>query len=153
MTQQLQAQGLAWQRVGIDLRQLDRPASPAQLAARFPPQRFDVRLRSGVEVGCRVSHLTAWQGLLASAAPSLTAIEDDLALAQGVAAAGIERRVASNPCGRAATGGRAHRPEARCLRLRSAADLSFGCASVIRLTPGNGTPKHGGGVFVASRAQ
>jgi glycosyl transferase family 25 len=87
MAEQLDAQGLTWQRIGIDLRRTPHTQVAAELASRFPSLCFDVRRLSGAELGCWASHLTAWQTLLASDAPSCAVIEDDLVLDRGFAAA------------------------------------------------------------------
>jgi glycosyl transferase family 25 len=86
MTAQLQAQGRAARRIGIDLRGLERAAVSREVATRFASLRFDLRKLSGAEVGCWSSHLAAWQHLAASAQQAACVIEDDLVLAAEFAA-------------------------------------------------------------------
>ena len=81
MVAQLDAMRLPFARVGIDLRRASPPAIAERLRVEFPMLRFNLRRMSGAEVGCWMSHLTAWQRLRDSNAPACTVIEDDLILA------------------------------------------------------------------------
>jgi glycosyl transferase family 25 len=84
MARQLEIRGCAFERVGIDLRRVPDAEVDAQTQARFPGLRFDRKVLSNAEVGCWLSHLTAWQALLARPAdPCAAVIEDDLRLAPG----------------------------------------------------------------------
>lgn len=87
MTAQLRQQGLAFERLGIDLRKLDPAQVDLQMRPRFPSLRFDARRLSGAEIGCWASHLAAWQLLLDSEHAAACVIEDDLVLAPGFGAA------------------------------------------------------------------
>jgi len=80
MAEQLDALGLPYARVGIDLRRTSDAAIDAWLARHLPGIGFDRNELSGAEVGCWVSHVTAWQHLAASAAHAATVVEDDLLL-------------------------------------------------------------------------
>ena len=79
MESQLQAAGLAADRVGIDLRGVERARARAMARLAFPAFRFG-GLLSGPEIGCWLSHLTAWQRAVDAHAPACTVIEDDLVL-------------------------------------------------------------------------
>lgn len=81
MTAQLDAHGVEFERIGFDGRQLAPTAIAAWAAEHLPAVRFDFTRLSGAEVGCWISHLLAWRGLLSRPAlPSCTVIEDDLIL-------------------------------------------------------------------------
>lgn len=87
MAQQLGRAGLAFERVGVDLRCV-RPAEvDLQIASHFPGLQFDRKSLSNAEIGCWLSHLSAWQALLRGTEEFCTVIEDDLQLAAGFAAA------------------------------------------------------------------
>jgi GR25 family glycosyltransferase involved in LPS biosynthesis len=81
MTAQLAATGLPYERIGVDMRLRSGEEIAAWTAAHFPSFRFDLDTLSGAEIGCWVSHLSAWQRLLAQDRdPACTVIEDDLVL-------------------------------------------------------------------------
>jgi glycosyl transferase, family 25 len=79
MEAQLAAAGLAADRVGVDLRGVTRAGARETARRAFPAFRFG-GLLSGPEIGCWLSHLTAWQLAVAARAPACTVIEDDLLL-------------------------------------------------------------------------
>ncbi len=79
MEAQLQAAGLAAERVGIDLRGVARADAREMARRAFPAFRFG-GLLSGPEIGCWLSHLTAWQRAIEARVPACTVIEDDLVL-------------------------------------------------------------------------
>jgi len=88
MARQLGACSLAYERVGVDLRCVRPTEVDAAIERRFPALRFDRTALSNAEIGCWLSHLTAWQTLLER--PDETAcavIEDDLQLMPHFAAA------------------------------------------------------------------
>jgi glycosyl transferase family 25 len=88
MARQLDAFGLDFERVGVDMRFVRTGEVDAQVEARFPGLRFDRTALSNAEIGCWLSHLTAWQRLLAQPdAATCTVIEDDLTLLPHFAAA------------------------------------------------------------------
>jgi len=81
MARQLDTFGLTFERVGVDLRCVRSTEVDTQIQARFPGLRFDRRALSNAEIGCWLSHLTAWRRLLLrSGQTSCTVIEDDLIL-------------------------------------------------------------------------
>jgi GR25 family glycosyltransferase involved in LPS biosynthesis len=81
MTQQLEAFDLPFERVGIDMRRRAASEITAWVDAHFPGFSFDQDSLSGAEVGCWLSHLSAWQRSLAIAsARACTVIEDDVVL-------------------------------------------------------------------------
>jgi glycosyl transferase family 25 len=81
MLRQADSLGVSFVRVGFDGRGSSASALAAEVAARVPRVTFDTRALSGAEVGCWVSHLTAWQALLARPGDAAaTVIEDDLVL-------------------------------------------------------------------------
>ncbi|HXY21626.1 MAG TPA: glycosyltransferase family 25 protein [Burkholderiaceae bacterium] len=87
MARQLERNALAFERVGVDLR-CARPCEvQAQIQSTFPALRFDRKALSDAEIGCWLSHLTAWQRLLrqADGVSCCTVIEDDLTLLPGFA--------------------------------------------------------------------
>lgn len=79
METQLNAAGLAAERVGIDLRGVARARAREMARHAFPAFRFG-GLLSGPEIGCWLSHLTAWQRAVDARVPACTVIEDDLVL-------------------------------------------------------------------------
>ena len=80
MAEQLDALGVPYTRVGIDLRRTSDAAIEAWLARHLPGIGFDRNELSGAEIGCWVSHVTAWRCLAASDAHAATVVEDDLLL-------------------------------------------------------------------------
>jgi len=80
MSRQLQRLGLDFHRVGVDLRAVRAGDAPARIAALFPQYSFDRERLSMAEIGCWLSHLSAWRALLDSGQSSCTVIEDDLRL-------------------------------------------------------------------------
>jgi len=86
MAHQLDQHVLAFERLGVDLRCV-RPAEvERQIQSRFPGLRFNRKTLSDAEIGCWLSHLSAWQCLLRqSAHAACTVIEDDLLLLPGFA--------------------------------------------------------------------
>jgi glycosyl transferase family 25 len=87
MAQQLERSGLAFDRFGVDLRCVRAGEVDAQIGSRFPGMHFDRKSLSNAEIGCWLSHLSAWQALLRSDQEFCTVIEDDLRLAPDFAAA------------------------------------------------------------------
>lgn len=79
MDAQLQAAGLAAERVGIDLRGVPRARAREMARLAFPAFRFG-GLLSAPEIGCWLSHLTAWQRAIDARMPACTVIEDDVFL-------------------------------------------------------------------------
>lgn len=81
MLAQLVALGLDCERIGIDFRGAGRGAIDAFVDARLPGFAFDHEALSGAEIGCWVSHLTAWTRLRdAGGVPACAVLEDDLVL-------------------------------------------------------------------------
>jgi hypothetical protein len=70
--------GLVVDRVGVDLRGWPRAAVAAEVARRVPGFTLGHGFLSGAEVGCWLSHLAAWQALVASDAAAALVFEDDL---------------------------------------------------------------------------
>jgi glycosyl transferase, family 25 len=87
MSRQLQQLGLGFERVGVDLRCVRPAEAQAQIDARFPGLQFDRERLSNAEIGCWLSHLSAWRLLAQSSNPTCTVIEDDLQLLPDFAAA------------------------------------------------------------------
>jgi glycosyl transferase family 25 len=88
MTRQLDACRCSFERVGVDLRCVRDAEVDARIQAVAPGLSFDRRALSNAEIGCWLSHLHAWKGLLAQTADATaTVIEDDLLLAPGFAQA------------------------------------------------------------------
>ncbi len=88
MARQLDAFGLCFERVGVDMRFVRAADVDAQVEQRFPGLRFDRKALSNAEIGCWLSHLTAWKLLLERPQEaSCTVIEDDLKLQPQFAAA------------------------------------------------------------------
>jgi len=86
MTRQLKDCSLAFDRVGVDLRCLRSTEVEREIQSRFSHLRFDRKVLSSPEIGCWLSHLTAWQALVAQTRDSTcTVIEDDLTLLPGFA--------------------------------------------------------------------
>lgn len=86
MSRQLADSGLAFERVGVDLRFLSAAEVEREVSHRAPGFRFDRKALSNAEIGCWLSHLTAWQRLLRDSRDAVcTVIEDDLTLAPGFA--------------------------------------------------------------------
>jgi glycosyl transferase family 25 len=83
MTARLARQGVAVDTVGVDLREIARDDARALAAERFPSLRFDFRILSPAEVGCWLSHLTAWRRGLERPAAGIAVVEDDVTLAPG----------------------------------------------------------------------
>ena len=82
MARQLDAIGVAWERIGIDMRTRSAAEIAAWVDAHFPKFSFDLNSLSGAEVGCWLSHLSAWYRLLEDDhAHTCIVIEDDLVLA------------------------------------------------------------------------
>jgi glycosyl transferase family 25 len=81
MTRQLEAQNVAFDRLGQDFRALERAAIARWFAARFPSIRPSPRWLSGAELGCWASHLEAWERIACSGWPAGVVLEDDLELA------------------------------------------------------------------------
>jgi glycosyl transferase, family 25 len=83
MSGQLERLGIGFERVGVDLRCV-RPADiDARIQEIVPGVRFDRQALSGAEIGCWLSHLSAWRRLLARGEACCTVIEDDLQLREG----------------------------------------------------------------------
>jgi GR25 family glycosyltransferase involved in LPS biosynthesis len=81
MTSQLDALGLEYQRIGFDGRQRTRWDIADYVSRQFPGITFDCQRLSVAEIGCWISHMTAWHALLdAPDVPSCTVIEDDVIL-------------------------------------------------------------------------
>jgi len=80
MQAQLDALGLAYERIGVDFRRSSPAQIDAWIAARFPGLTFDHSDVSTAEIGCWASHLCAWQALANSDVPACTVLEDDLTL-------------------------------------------------------------------------
>ncbi len=88
MLAQLARLGLTCERLGFDGRLLPKPAIAQRAKELFPALRFSAAGLSGPEIGCWLSHLLAWQRLLARPAlAAATVIEDDVVLAPSFAAA------------------------------------------------------------------
>lgn len=86
MARQLNQQGLAFDRVGVDLRCVRSAEVERQIQSRFPGLHFNRKTLSDAEIGCWLSHLSAWQCLLRqSKHAACTVIEDDLRLLPGFA--------------------------------------------------------------------
>lgn len=81
MASQLAGFGIEFQRVGVDLRRCSAQAVQDRVAELFPGLQIRSGALSPAEVGCWLSHLSAWRLLCESGAPSCTVIEDDLQLA------------------------------------------------------------------------
>jgi len=80
MTAQLEQLGIDFERIGVDMRGRGNDEIAAWVESHFPHIRFDFERLSGAEVGCWLSHLSAWRYLLATGTNACTVIEDDLVL-------------------------------------------------------------------------
>jgi glycosyl transferase, family 25 len=81
MKSQLAAHSLQYTRVGIDMRKRSAAFITDWAASHFPQFRFDLDRLSGAEVGCWLSHLSAWKSMLARPDTSCcVVIEDDVNL-------------------------------------------------------------------------
>lgn len=87
MARQLERCALAFDRVGVDLRCVRPCEVEAQIQSTLPGLRFDRKTLSDAEIGCWLSHLTAWRRLLqrGDQVNCCTVIEDDLTLLPGFA--------------------------------------------------------------------
>ena len=81
MARQLDKLGLAFERVGVDLRHADADGVRRAIAACAPGFQFCAKALSNAEIGCWLSHLRAWDRLRRSGHPACAVIEDDLRLA------------------------------------------------------------------------
>jgi GR25 family glycosyltransferase involved in LPS biosynthesis len=81
MLAQLQQHNLRAHRVGIDCRSLTRQQISVAMARRFPQIEFAFDLLSGAEIGCWMSHLSAWTTFLsAGSGDACVVVEDDVLL-------------------------------------------------------------------------
>ena len=81
MLAQLQEHNLRAHRVGIDCRSLSRQQISVAAARRFPQIEFAFDLLSGAEIGCWMSHLSAWAAFLSSGSgDACVVVEDDVVL-------------------------------------------------------------------------
>ena len=88
MTHQLAGLGVPFERVGIDLRNRERPHILRCANEVAPGIVFDMARLSGAEVGCWLSHMAAWRCLFArTASAAATVIEDDVVLGDDFAEA------------------------------------------------------------------
>jgi glycosyl transferase family 25 len=88
MTSQLTALGVPFERVGIDLRSCDRSHILRCAGTVAPDVVFDMTRLSGAEVGCWLSHMSAWRRLFANpACVAGTVVEDDVVLGKDFAEA------------------------------------------------------------------
>jgi glycosyl transferase family 25 len=84
MLLQLQAINVQAHRIGIDCRSLTRQQISVAAARRFPQIEFAFDMLSGAEIGCWMSHLSAWTAFLSSGAgDSCVVVEDDVLLEPG----------------------------------------------------------------------
>ena len=82
MVTQLDALGLEFSRIGFDGRDRPREAIYAWCRENFGSVEFDADRLSGAEMGCWLSHLTAWDRLRGERhAVACAVIEDDIRLA------------------------------------------------------------------------
>jgi glycosyl transferase family 25 len=81
MIAQLQEHNLHARRVGIDCRSLTRQQISVAVARRFPQIEFAFDLLSGAEIGCWMSHLSAWTAFLSGSGDACVVVEDDVLLA------------------------------------------------------------------------
>ena len=81
MARQLDKLGLAFERVGVDLRHADADGVRREIAACAPGFQFRAKALSNAEIGCWLSHLRAWDRLRRSGHSVCAVIEDDLRLA------------------------------------------------------------------------
>ncbi|MBK9116853.1 MAG: glycosyltransferase family 25 protein [Betaproteobacteria bacterium] len=88
MVAQFDALELRYRRVGIDGRTRTTREIAALCAERFPGIAFDLDFLSGAEVGCWLSHLSAWALLRAERSyAACVVVEDDVRLDPGFPAA------------------------------------------------------------------
>jgi glycosyl transferase family 25 len=87
METQLAQLGVDFESIGVDMRGRANDEIAAWVEMQFPHIRFDFDRLSGAEVGCWLSHLSAWRRLLASEANACTVIEDDVVLGTEFASA------------------------------------------------------------------
>jgi GR25 family glycosyltransferase involved in LPS biosynthesis len=81
MTSQLASVGIDFTRVGVDMRNQSRKFIFDWVKAHFPQFTFDLRALSGAEIGCWLSHLSAWRQVLAmDRIQTCIVIEDDARL-------------------------------------------------------------------------
>jgi glycosyl transferase, family 25 len=95
MVRQLSALELAYQRVGFDGRERSAADIAHWVHQNFPGITFAPGRLSGAEIGCWLSHMTAWRAMLDEpGVESCTVIEDDVVLDPrfGVARARLEAR-------------------------------------------------------------
>jgi glycosyl transferase family 25 len=96
MQRQLARFGLSSERIGIDLRSATVAEFEAQVHHAFPRVKFDRKVLSNAEIGCWISHVTAWRRLLESDCLTATVLEDDLLLQSGFAEA-VQTLATRNP--------------------------------------------------------
>jgi hypothetical protein len=83
MVSQLSSIGAAFTRVGVDMRKQSRQFIADWVGANFPQFTFDQHLLSGAEIGCWLSHLSAWrQALAAASIQKCIVLEDDVRLSE-----------------------------------------------------------------------
>lgn len=88
MAAQLAALGLSWQRVGYDGRRASGDSIRAHARHAVPALAFDDTVLSGAEIGCWLSHLGAWQRLIAHPHSRVgVVLEDDVLLDASLPAA------------------------------------------------------------------
>jgi glycosyl transferase family 25 len=81
MASQLFSIGAAFTRVGVDMRIQSRKFIADWVEAHFPQFTFDQHMLSGAEIGCWLSHLSAWrQALETSNIQKCVVLEDDVRL-------------------------------------------------------------------------
>ena len=81
MTAQLASAGIDFTRVGVDMRTQSRKFIFDWAEAHFPQFKFDQGILSGAEIGCWLSHLSAWRMVLATdRIQTCVVIEDDIRL-------------------------------------------------------------------------
>lgn len=80
MQARLEAFGLRYERVAVDLRHGSRDEARERASKAFPRFRVGGRSLSSAEIGCWLSHLTAWQVAIERGARACVVIEDDLIL-------------------------------------------------------------------------
>jgi len=81
MASQLASAGIDYTRVGVDMRRQSKQYIVDWVEEYFPRITFDQRSLSGAEIGCWLSHLTAWRQVLATEeVRTCVVIEDDVCL-------------------------------------------------------------------------
>jgi glycosyl transferase family 25 len=85
MAAQLDARGLAYERLGCDFRRTGRDDIIEWFAGRYGSIRPGTGRLSAPELGCWASHLSAWSRIAASGGAAGTVIEDDVVLASDFA--------------------------------------------------------------------